>query len=201
MDRIRHLLDDHRRLIAAACAALAVLAGLSSLRQAPRTQPVLVARHDLASGHVVTADDVRVASVPRGAAPDHVLRRRDALGRRVAGPMRAGEPLTDVRLVRPGALEGYGPGAVYTTIRVDEADATAIGVGDRVDVVGVDPAGETPAEVVARGVEVVTLPSGDAAAARADAVASLGVVTTEAGALELARAGLSSRLSVITSSG
>ncbi|MCL8253186.1 SAF domain-containing protein, partial [Aeromicrobium fastidiosum] len=76
MDRIRHLLDDHRRLIAAACAALAVLAGLSSLRQAPRTQPVLVARHDLASGHVVTADDVRVASVPRGAAPDHVLRRR-----------------------------------------------------------------------------------------------------------------------------
>ncbi|WP_284148492.1 hypothetical protein [Aeromicrobium fastidiosum] len=36
---------------------------------------------------------------------------------------------------------------------------------------------------------------------RADAVASLGVVTTEAGALELARAGLSSRLSVITSSG
>ena len=201
MDRLRHLLDDHRRLLAAVCAGLAVLAALSSLRQAPRTHPVLVARHDLASGHVVTADDVRTADVPASAAPDHVLDRGAAIGRRVAGPMRAGEPLTDVRLVRPGALDGYGEGAVYTTIRVDAADVAAVGVGDRVDVVAVDPGGETPAEVVARGVEVVTLPSDDETATRADAVASLGIVTDEPGALTLAQVGLTSRLSVITSSG
>jgi Flp pilus assembly protein CpaB len=194
MDRIRHLVDEHRRLIAAVCAALAVFAALSSVRQAPRTQSVLVARHDLASGQVVTSGDVRVAAVPPAATPEHVLDRDEALGRRVAGPMRAGEPLTDVRVVRPGALDGYGQGAVFTTIRVDGADVAAVGVGDRVDVVGVDPGGETPAQIVARDVEVVTVPE------EPDAEASLGIVTTEQGALALAQAGLSSRLSVITSS-
>ncbi len=200
MDRLRHLLDDHRRLVAAVCAGLAVLAALSSLRQAPRTHPVLVVRHDLASGHVVTADDVRTADVPASAVPDHALDRGEAVGRRVAGPMRAGEPLTDLRVVRPGALAGYGEGAVYTSIRVDAADVAAVGVGDRVDVVAVDPGGEAPAEIVARGVEVVTLPSDDETA-RPDAVASLGIVTDEPGALALAQVGLTSRLSVITSSG
>jgi Flp pilus assembly protein CpaB len=198
MDRLRHLADEHRRLLAAVCAALAVLAGLSAVRQSPQTATMLVARHDLASGAVVTADDVRLAEVPRAAVPDHVLPRHRAVGRRVAGPMRAGEPLTDVRLVGPGSLDGYGAGAVFTTIRVDRADTAALGAGDRVDVVAVAPGGETPAEVVARDVEVVTVP--DATDAEQADAAALGVVTTEEGALALAQAGLSSRLTVITSS-
>jgi Flp pilus assembly protein CpaB len=200
MPRVRHLLDDHRRLIAAVLVGLAVLAALSSVRQAPHTRSVLVARHDLASGHVVTARDVRTAEVPPSSVPDHALGRDEAVGRRVAGPMRAGEAMTDVRVVRPGALDGYGDGAVLTTVRIDAADAQAVGVGDRVDVVAVDPGGETAAEVVARGVEIVTTPPADEARSRLDDVASLGVVTDEPGALALARAGLSSRLSVITSS-
>ncbi|MET0821603.1 MAG: SAF domain-containing protein [Aeromicrobium sp.] len=196
MDRIRRLADEHRRLLAAVCAALAVLSALSAVRQSPQTETILVARRDLASGTVVTADDIATAAVPRAAAPDHVLARHRALGRRVAGPMRAGEPLTDVRLVGPGSLDGYGADAVFTTIRVERADAAAIGAGDRVDVVAVAPGGESPAEIVARDVEVVTVPD-DADQAEA---AALGVVTTEQGALALAQAGLSSRLSVITSS-
>ena len=110
-------------------------------------------------------------------------------------PMRAGEPLTDFRLVGPGALAGYGESAVLATVRVDRSDVAALRVGDRVDVVGVAPGGETPAEVVARGVEVATVPRHD----EAESVA-LGVVTTEEGALALARAQLTSRLTVITSS-
>jgi Flp pilus assembly protein CpaB len=198
MDRIHRLVDEHRRLLAAVCAALAVLAALSAVRQAPQTEQVLVARHDLASGQVIGRDDIRTAAVPPAAVPGHVLSRDDAVGRRVAGPMRAGEALTDVRLIGPGSLAGHGDGAVFTTIRVDRADATAIRVGDRVDVVAVAPGGESPAEIVARDVEVATVP--DEADVDAAAAASLGVVTTEQDALALARAGLSSRLTVITTS-
>lgn len=200
MDRLRRLVDEHRRLLAALCAGLAVLAGLSAVRQSPATEPLLVARHDLASGTTVTADDVRTVRVPPAAVPDHVLERGQAIGRRIAGPLRAGEPLTDVRLVGPGALAGYGDGAVLATIRVDPADVTSLTSGDHVDVVAVPPGGESPAEVVARDVEVLTVPdAGDDDRAGTDAVA-LGVVTTEAGALALARAGLSSRLTIITAS-
>jgi Flp pilus assembly protein CpaB len=196
MERFHRLVDEHRRLLAAVFAGLAVLAGLTAIRQAPQTDSILVARHDLRSGHVVTAADVRSAVVPPSSAPSHALERDAAIGRRVAGPMREGEALTDFRLVGPGSLAGYDEGAVFTTIRVDRADVAAIEVGARVDVVAVAPGGETPAEVVARGVEVVTLPPGDEAES-----ASMGVVTTEQAALALAQAGLSSRLSVITSSG
>jgi len=198
MERFQRIVDEHRRLLAAALAGLAVLAGLTAVRQAPRTETVLVARHDLRSGQVVDAADVRSAPVPPSSVPSHALDRADAIGRRTAGPMRAGEALTDFRLIGPGTLAGYDAGSVFTTIRVDAADVTALRVGDRVDVVAVDPGGESPAEVVARAVEVVTVPTADD---DRQEIASLGVVTSEDGALALAQAGLSSRLSVITSSG
>ncbi|MET0447926.1 MAG: SAF domain-containing protein [Aeromicrobium sp.] len=195
MERIHRLVDEHRRLLAAAFTALAVLAGLTALRPSDDLEPVLVARHDLRSGHVVTAADVRTASMPPSSVPEHLLDRDDAVGRRVAGPMRTGEALTDARVVRPGSLDGYGEDAVLTTVRVDPVEVGALGVGDRVDVIAVDPGGEAPAEVVARAVEIVTVPDADDAE-----TAGLGVVTTERGALALAEAGLSSRLSVITTS-
>lgn len=195
MERIQQLVHEHRRLLAAAFTALAVIAGLSALRPSDGLEPVLVARRDLPSGHVVTTADVRNASVPPSAVPEHALGRDEAVGRRVAGPMRAGEPLTDVRVVRPGSLAGYGDDAVLTTVRIDPVEATAIGVGDRVDVIAVDPGGESAAEIVARDVEIVTVPDAEDAES-----VGLGVVTTEQGALALAEAGLASRLSVITTS-
>lgn len=195
MERISRLVHEHRRLLAAALTGLAVLAGLTSLRPSDDLEPVLVARHDLRSGQVIQADDVRTAPLPQASIPQRVLARDEAIGRRVAGPMREGEALTDYRVVRPGSLAGYGTDAVLATVRVDAAEVAGVRVGDRVDVVAADPGGEAPAEVVARGVEIVTIPEPDDAEA-----AVLGVVTTEHDALALARAGLSSRLSVITSS-
>ena len=195
MERIHRLVHEHRRLLAAAFTGLAVLAALTALRPSDDLEPVLVARHDLPSGEVIGADDVRTASVPAGSAPAHSLTRDDAMGRRVAGPMRAGEPLTDYRVVRPGSLAGYREDAVRTTVRVDAAEVADLRVGDRVDVVAADPGGETPAEIVARGVELVAVPAPSEAE-----IAVLGVVTSEHDALALARAGLSARLSVITTS-
>ena len=72
-------------------------------------------------------------------------------------------------------------------MRVAEADGlTGIQVGDRVDVIAVDPNGESKATVVARGVEVVTVPS---TAGDNDAT-PLGIVTSEKVALALATAAL-----------
>ncbi len=193
MDTIRRFVFLHHRLLAAICAGLAVLAALSALRQTPEGVQVVVARDDLASGHVIKESDVRVARLP--AAPDHALEVPDAIGRRVAGPMRAGEPLTDYRLLDPGALDGYGDDAVLTSILVSDIGGLAgVHVGDRVDVIAVDPHGEAKATVVARAVEVVTVPP----QGERDAV-PLGVVTTEKLALDLASAALESRFTVMQS--
>jgi Flp pilus assembly protein CpaB len=194
MDIIRRFIFQHHRLLAAIFAGLAVLAGLSAASESPAGVRVVVARHDLASGQVIEESDVRVALLAD--APDHALTTSQALGRRVAGPMRAGEPFTDYRVLRPDALDGYGDDAVLTSVVVpDMSSLTGVQVGDHVDVIAVDPHGESKAEVVARGVEIVTLP----AETERDAIA-LGIVTTERVALDLASAGLESRFTVMQSS-
>lgn len=156
---------------------------------------MLVARRDLPSGTVITADDLRSAVLPRDARPAHALSRQAALGRRVAGPMRAGETLTDYRVLQPDSLAGYGDDAVLTAVRVDDLDGLrGVHVGDRVNVVAVDPGGESKAEVVARDVEVVTVPPPEDGS---DAT-PIGIVTTEDVALRLAAAALESRFSLIS---
>jgi Flp pilus assembly protein CpaB len=197
MDRINRFVFDHRRSLAAVLAGLAVLTALTALRPETAGTAVLVARHDLRSGHVLTAADVRTSTVPQAARPDHVLAREAAIGRRVAGPMRAGEAVTDYRVLQDDALSGYADDAVLTTIRVGRADGlTGLHVGDRVDVVAVDPDGESRAQVVARAVEIVTLPgSGDDGE-----VVAVGIVTTEKIALTLAKAALEARFSLIRTS-
>ena len=194
MDRIHRFVFEHRRTLAAVLAGLAVLATLTALRQTPESTPVLVARHDLRSGHVLTGTDLRTTSVPAAARPSRTLERRAAIGRRVAGPMRAGEAVTDYRVLQGDTLAGYPDDAVLTTIRVDRADGlTGLRVGDRVDVVAVDPDGETKAQIVARDVEIVTLPRAQ------ESVVPVGIVTTEKIALALATAALEARFSLITS--
>ncbi|MEO6605108.1 MAG: SAF domain-containing protein [Aeromicrobium sp.] len=194
MDSVRRFVFLHHRLLAAICAGLAVLAALSAVRQTPDGVRVLVAHDDLSSGHVIKESDVRVTLL--STAPDHALQSSDAVGRRVAGPMRAGEPFTDYRVLKPNALDGYGDDAVLTSILVsDVGGLTGVQVGDRIDVIAVDPHGEAKATVVARAVEVVTVPPQD----ERDAV-PLGIVTTEKVALELASAALESRFTVMQSS-
>ena len=196
MDTIHRFVFEHRRLLAAGFAGLAVLAALTAMRQAPDGVRVLVADRDLPSGHVVRTSDVRTTLMPAAARPAHTLDGSAAVGRRVAGPMRRGEVMTDYRVLRPDGLTGYGSKAVLTTIRIGEPDGlTTVRVGDRVDVVAVDPGGESKAQVVARDLEVVTVPP---TTEDSEAI-PLGVVTTEKIALALATAALESRFSVISS--
>lgn len=195
MENLSRLLLRHRRPLAALFAALAVLLGLAQIHSEPPGRDVVVAAHDLASGTVLTADDVEFARLSHSVAPAHSAQQvDDVVGRAVAGPMRRGEVVTDRRVIRADRMSGFPDGAVLATVRLADADALSnLRVGDSVDVVAVDPDSESHADVVAHGAEIVTLPpSFDDSGG-----VPVGVATTEKEALELAERALDSRLSVL----
>jgi Flp pilus assembly protein CpaB len=197
VERISRLVLRHRRPLAALFAGLAVLLALGTLRSEPPGLTLVVAAHDVESGTVLGEDDVRLARLPENAAPAHGMPRVDDLvGRTVAGPMRRGEVFTDRRVVDADRMSGFPEGTVLATARLADASALSnLRVGDRVDVVAVDPEGDGKTEVVARGAEIVTLPP------RGDETGGvpLGVATTEAAALRLAERALDARMSVLAS--
>ena len=133
----------------------------------PATAPVVVAAADMAAGTVLDDGVLHVAHWPRDAAPARASDSPDQLvGRVLAGPLRRGEPVTDVRLVGPGLTTLLPPGQVAAPLRLpDLAVAGLISAGDRVDVLAT-PTDAATAEVIAAGA-LVLAPSagGDPAAA------------------------------------
>ena len=139
-----------RRGLSAGLAGAAVLGSVAVARTpegGPRVS-VLVAARDLPAGHEVGPADVVAQSRPAGFAPSAPLREVGAVsGRRLAGPVGAGEVLTSGRLVGPGLLDGQSPGT--RAVHVPVADPGALGMvqpGDTVDLVA--PTGETVAAAV-----------------------------------------------------
>src|SRR5690349_5352246 len=89
---VRRALLARRRLLAALLAAVAVGTGLQAARATPPAQvQVLVAARDLPAGTVVGADDLTGAAYTPGSVPTGLA--TDAVGRTLAAPLRAGEPL------------------------------------------------------------------------------------------------------------
>lgn len=158
--------------------AAAVVAGLQAAAPPPpRTTLVLTAARDLPAGSRIAADDLvgvefRPESTPRG-----TVERTEAVGRLLASPLRAGEPVTDVRLVAPSLLDGY-PGRVAVPVRLpDAAVVDLLEVGDTIDVLvassgsttgsgadlGADPGtGGTAARVIT-DTPVIAIPTPDQA--------------------------------------
>lgn len=127
----------------------------------PPTTSVVVAARDLAGGVALRPGDLRSARLPRSLVPRGALRAASAaIGRATAGPVRAGEPLTDVRLLGPALLRSAGgTGAVAAPIRIADPGVVALlHPGDRVDVVSAGGTGTEPVAVVARNVPVVGVP-------------------------------------------
>jgi Flp pilus assembly protein CpaB len=148
-----------RRLLAALLTAIAVGTGLHAATAPPPAEVrVLVAARDLPSGAVLGSGDLRAVGFAPGSVPDGAV--ADPAGRTLAAPLRAGEPVTDVRLVGPSLTDGY-PGLAAVPVRLpDAAMAGLLTVGDRVDLVSADPQGG-PATLVASDVPVLALPAGD----------------------------------------
>ena len=183
----------HRALLGGGLAAAAVAAALPVLAPEPAsTVTVLAAAHDLLPGAALTTGDLvsvalPVALVPHGAVEDVA----EAVGRSVAGAVRQGEPLTDVRLLGAGLV--HGRGLVATPVRLaDPATAALLRPGDRVDVLAASSDGrQQSATTVAADLEVLAVPPGG------DSEGALVVLAaTPETAARLAAAGVASRLSV-----
>ena len=147
-----------RRLLAALLAAVAVATGIrATAAPAPPRVAVQVAAHDLPSGTLVGTDDLVTVSFDPGSVPNGLV--DDPVGRRVAAPVRQGEPLTDLRLLGPSLTAGR-PDLTAVPVRLPDAGMAALlHVGDRIDLVAADPQGAAPAQVVAADVPVLALPA------------------------------------------
>jgi Flp pilus assembly protein CpaB len=157
-----------RRPLAAVCAAVAVTAALrAQAAPAPARVEVVTAAHDVAAGVALRPGDLTRSGYDPASVPSGVLHEAAAVGRTTASPLRAGEPVTDVRLVAPGLLTGY-PGRVAVPLRIGDAGAVRLlRVGDRVQLLAADPRGGRAATVLARDAPVVAIP--DSAAGGPDA--------------------------------
>jgi Flp pilus assembly protein CpaB len=193
---LRRAVLARRRLLAAIFAALAVISTVQAARPETTTRAVVVAAADLEAGDVLQADDVETVQVDPALVPSGAVDpTAPPFGRTLAGPVRAGEPLTDVRLVQAELLSGFPPGTVLATVRVfDPSTAALVEPGDRVDVVGTDPRGDGTT-VVASAATVVARPSTDATALGDGAPLVLAV--DEVTALELADAAVHQQLTIL----
>lgn len=194
MAALRRAVARRRVLLSAGLAAAAVAAALSVL--APAAAPgvlVLTAARDLVAGVPLGPDDLVATALPAAVVPAGALvDPGDALGRLVAGPVRRGEALTDVRLL--GAALVADADEVAVPVRVAEPGTTAlVRPGDRVDVLSASPEGGPAAAVVASGLSVLAVPRLDDAAGEG----ALLVLAADRGTgARLAAAAVTGRLSV-----
>lgn len=142
--------------------ALGVLLTLSVLRGADNRRPVLVAAHELAPGHTVTADDVRVVRVNVGASVwSTLLARADAAslpGKVVAEPVHAGM-LVPRRAIGTADANNAVRVMSFPIARAHAVDGK-LTAGDRVDVIAVERTGGR-AGYVMTGAQVVAADTRD----------------------------------------
>jgi pilus assembly protein CpaB len=150
----------------------------------PPGTELTVAAHDLPSGHTIVAADLRTVRIDSTASPSEPV--SDPVGLIVAGAMRQGEPFTDRRVLTPRDLPD---GTVLATVPVEAAATSLLRVGDVVDVIC---AGDDAAQVVlATSTPIVVLDQAEESAVK------LGVAVKPDTATAIARAALSSQLTVV----
>jgi Flp pilus assembly protein CpaB len=144
-----------RRIAAVLLAGAALVVALrpSPVRPAaprPAAVDVPVAAVDLPAGTVLSRAQLGVARLPRAVVPSGTAPEPGPLvGRVLAGSVRAGEPLTDVRLVGAGLTRFLPDGQVAAPVRLaDLAVAALVHTGDRVDVLAT-PRDAARADVIA----------------------------------------------------
>jgi Flp pilus assembly protein CpaB len=201
--RLRRPRDPVHTARRAAAVLLALVALVLAARPdpppapAPAAVPVTVAVTDLPAGTVLASGDLRVARLPPDVTPAGASAEPETLvGQQLAAGVRAGESITDARLVGPGLTAQLSEGQVAAPVRLaDLAIASLVRTGDRVDVLAT-PAESAAAEVVAASALVL-------AGARAgpesidDTSAGLLVIAVDAAtATRLAAAATTSTLTV-----
>lgn len=148
-----------RRIAAGSLATLALVLALAP-SDGRRNVPVLIAASDLAAGATLRAADLTVRMWPLDLAPAGSMRAPpDAAGRVLIGAVRAGEPLTDVRVSGAAAL-GSGPGTAAVPVRLaDPGVAQLLAPGSRVDVVGLADPNGSPVVLAPNAAVIAVLPA------------------------------------------
>jgi Flp pilus assembly protein CpaB len=189
-----------------------VLAGLAAVlmvRGDPdrAVVPVVVASRDLEPGRALVSDDLQTVRRPAGELPDGAVRDPARLtGRVLAGPMRAGEIVTDVRVLDSRMAAAATGGVNVRIVPIRPADPgldEIVRPGDRVDVVAVarrspdEPdRADTPTAptVAARDAVVVSV---SAATSRSNPQHVVLVAVDEPSAASLAALSLTSALTLV----
>jgi hypothetical protein len=177
------------------------LAVVSAYRTDPsRTEvPVVVTATDVAPGTSLTAADVTVTRVDSSLLADGTLRSvDDAVGRTVAGPVRSGEALTDVRLLGPRLASATLPSGDARIVPIRLADpelAQLLRAGDVVDVVRAAPDDTSPSGVIAESATVVMVSAPSSGVSRRDQLVLVALRADDASAV--AAASLSDALTVL----
>lgn len=136
-----------RRLAALICLVLAAASAVAARRAdsagasgSPAGVRIVVADRDLGVAHTLTLRDLTTAAWPRTVVPAGAAARPGQLvGRRLAGPVRVGEAVTDARLVGSGMTDGLPPGQVAVSVPTGPGVAALVHPGDRVDVLAGPP--------------------------------------------------------------
>jgi Flp pilus assembly protein CpaB len=185
-------------LLALTALVLAVRPDPAPARAGPAAVPVVVAARDLPPGTELTPGDLAEVRWPAGTPPDGVAAAAAELeGGVLAGPVRRGEPLTDVRLLGARVTDLLPAGLVAAPVRLaDLAVSGLVAPGDRVDVLAAAPEAES-AEVVAAGAVVLAAPGPVRPDAGTDPSAGLLLLAVEpATAARLAAVATSATLTV-----
>ncbi|GAA4560537.1 SAF domain-containing protein [Pseudonocardia xishanensis] len=148
-----------------AASALLVLAVALALRPSgPETVQVVVVARDLPPGAVLAPADVTLRPWPAEIVPAGALGvAAEVEGRVVAGAVRAGEVLTDLRLAGPALAAGATGIADAAAVPVRLADpeiATLLTTGTRVDVVMAAAEGGGPTVIADSAVVLTVLEPG-----------------------------------------
>jgi Flp pilus assembly protein CpaB len=195
--RWRGFLVLHRRLLVALAVGLAVLSGLRALSPPlPVSNQVVVALHDLPGGRVLATGDVTVRRLPAEVTPAGAVADVSAVaGLTLAAPVRAGEVVTDRRVLGEGLLAAH-PGSVAIPVRVPDTEVRELlRVGDRIDLVAASPRG--PATVVAEAAPVLALPRPAGGGVGANAGALVVVAVPEHDSLEVTSAAAAGVVGVV----
>lgn len=162
-----------RRVLALACLLLAVVTAIGAQHDdhsPDQGAPVLVAARDLAAGIRLSNADVQVRTWPASLRPPTAPSRpAQVLGRRLAGPVHAGEPLTTTRFVGADLSAGLPANLQAVPVQITGAALlNLVRVGDSIDLLVGDsvsagqptpssPAVPGPARVLAQRVRVLAV--------------------------------------------
>ncbi|SNR33383.1 Flp pilus assembly protein CpaB [Haloechinothrix alba] len=151
-----------RRALAASLFVLAAALALAPAGADVAEEPVLTTTADLESGSELNPGDLRVVTMPTELVPAGALDSpEDAAGKVISGAARAGEPLTDARLIEEygGELSGH-PGKTAVPVRLSDAGVgELLRPGTTVDVVAPATA-ELDGRVVAEEATVLAVRAG-----------------------------------------